>query len=227
MKHLRTELQEHRVNIVESTSKPVDPNQKGRQNATRFCNYCRTNGHTPSWCRKKIRDEELKKIENERTAEKKLHLLKIIIKKEDRVMDPDNGITIETFFTELIPIMDRTTRTVDEYLTADQTNSPIETMEIERTMGILIVKVELGEIMEIFLAHHLDKDGISLKVILSVDLNPFNREVRQLKDQMVTRPLIPPLTNKNFRKAIIKHQRTWSVSLPLRIALTHYQSFVR
>ena len=43
MKNLRTELQEHRVNIVEGTSKPVDPNQKGRQNATRFCNYCRTN----------------------------------------------------------------------------------------------------------------------------------------------------------------------------------------
>ena len=55
---------------MEGTSKPVDPNQKERQNATRFCNYCRTNGHTPSWCRKKIRDEELKKIENERTAEK-------------------------------------------------------------------------------------------------------------------------------------------------------------
>ena len=72
MKNLRTELQEHRVNAVEGTSKPVDPNQKGRQNATRFCNYCRTNGHTPRWCRRKIRDEELKKIENERTAEKRV-----------------------------------------------------------------------------------------------------------------------------------------------------------
>ena len=72
MKNLRTELQEHRVNAVEGTSEPVDPNRKGRQNATRFCNYCRTNGHTPSWCRKKIRDEELKKIENERTAEKRV-----------------------------------------------------------------------------------------------------------------------------------------------------------
>ena len=72
MKNLRTELQEHRVHAVEGTPKPVDPNQKGRQNATRFCNYCRTNGHTPSWCRKKIRDEELKKIKNERTAEKRV-----------------------------------------------------------------------------------------------------------------------------------------------------------
>ena len=54
MKHLRSELQEHRVNAVEGNPRTVDPNQKGRQNATRFCNYCRTNGHTLSWFRKKI-----------------------------------------------------------------------------------------------------------------------------------------------------------------------------
>ena len=72
MKNLRSEIQEHRVNAVEGISRTVDPNQKGRQNATRVCNYCRTNGHTQSWCRKKIRDEELKRIENERTAEKKV-----------------------------------------------------------------------------------------------------------------------------------------------------------
>ena len=72
MNNLRSDLQEHRVNAVEGNSRTVDPNQKGRQNATRFCNYCRTNGQTPSWCRKKIRDEELKRIENERTAEKRV-----------------------------------------------------------------------------------------------------------------------------------------------------------
>ena len=57
MKNLRSELQGHRVNSVEGNPRTVDPNQKRRQNATRFCNYCRTNAHTPSWCRKKIRDE--------------------------------------------------------------------------------------------------------------------------------------------------------------------------
>ena len=72
MKNLWSELQAHRVNAVEGSSRTVDPNQKGRQNATQFCNYCRTNGHTPKWCRKKIRDEELKRIENERTAERKV-----------------------------------------------------------------------------------------------------------------------------------------------------------
>ena len=72
LKNLRTELKEHRVNALEGNQGPVDPNQKRRQNATRFCGYCRTNGHTPSFCRKKIRDEEIKQLQNEATAEKKV-----------------------------------------------------------------------------------------------------------------------------------------------------------
>ena len=69
MKNLRSELQEQRVNAPENQRLP-DPNQKGRQNATRFCNYCRTHGHTSSRCRKKIRDEEVKRIQNGMMAEK-------------------------------------------------------------------------------------------------------------------------------------------------------------
>ena len=48
LKSFRTELQEHRINAIEGMPKPADPNQKERQNATRFCGYCRKNGHTPS-----------------------------------------------------------------------------------------------------------------------------------------------------------------------------------
>ena len=87
MKNLRSELQEHRVNAVERNSRTVHPNQKGRLIATRFCNYCRTNGHTPSWCRKKIRDEELKRIENERKAEKRVTFTQDYNKKPG----PDHG----------------------------------------------------------------------------------------------------------------------------------------
>ena len=72
LKNLRTELKEHRINVLEGNQGPIDPNQKGSQNATRFCGYCRTNGHTPNYCRKKIRDEEIKKLQNEATAEKKV-----------------------------------------------------------------------------------------------------------------------------------------------------------
>ena len=87
MKNLRSELQEHRVNAVEGTTRPVDPNQKGRQNVTRFCNYCRTNGHPPLWCRKNIEDEELERIENERTAEKRVTFTQDYNKKRG----PDHG----------------------------------------------------------------------------------------------------------------------------------------
>ena len=72
LKNLRTELKEHRVNALEGNQRLVDPNEKGRQNATRFCGYCRTNGHTPDYCRKKMRDEDIKKLQNEATAEKKV-----------------------------------------------------------------------------------------------------------------------------------------------------------
>ena len=72
MKNLRSEPQEHQVNAVDGNPQTVDPSQKGRQNAARFCNYCRTNGHTSSWSRRKIRYEEFKRIENERTAERKV-----------------------------------------------------------------------------------------------------------------------------------------------------------
>ena len=71
MKNLRSELQEHRVNALENPRQP-DPNQKGRQNATKFCNYCRSNGHTPSWCRKKIREEEVKRVQDEMMSEKRV-----------------------------------------------------------------------------------------------------------------------------------------------------------
>ena len=72
LKNLRTELKEHIAKDLEGNQRSVDPNQKGRQNATRFCGYCRTNGHTPNYCRKKMRDEEIKKLQNEATEEKKV-----------------------------------------------------------------------------------------------------------------------------------------------------------
>ena len=71
MKNRRSELQERRVNALENP-RPPDSNQKGRQNATRFCNYCRTIGQTPGCCRKKFRDEEIKKVQDGMMAEKRV-----------------------------------------------------------------------------------------------------------------------------------------------------------
>ena len=71
MKNLRSELQENQVNALEKPRQP-DPKRKSRQNATRLYNYCHTNGHAPSWCRKKIRDEEIKRVQNGMIAEKRV-----------------------------------------------------------------------------------------------------------------------------------------------------------
>ena len=48
LKNRRSQLQDHQGNALENSRQP-DPNQKGQQNATRLCNYCRTNGRTASW----------------------------------------------------------------------------------------------------------------------------------------------------------------------------------
>ena len=60
LENLLTELREHRVNAAEGNQRPIDANQKGRKNATSFCGYGKTDGHSPSFCRKKIRDGEFK-----------------------------------------------------------------------------------------------------------------------------------------------------------------------
>ena len=72
LKNRRTYLKEHRVNAVERNQKPNDPIHKERQSASLFCGYCRTIGQTPSYCTKNIRDEEVKKLPNEATVEKKV-----------------------------------------------------------------------------------------------------------------------------------------------------------
>ena len=66
--NLRTELPEHIVNAMDGISRPVYPNQKRRQNAARFCIYWPAYGHTPGCCRKRMRDEVLEQIGNERSA---------------------------------------------------------------------------------------------------------------------------------------------------------------
>ena len=87
MENLQSELQKHRVIAVEKNPRTVDSNQKVRQNITRLCNYCRTNGHTPSCCTSKMRDENLKRIGNDRTTEKKVTSTQDYNKNRG----PDNG----------------------------------------------------------------------------------------------------------------------------------------
>ena len=72
LKGIKLQIKEQMNNTINEVEKTVDPNATGRRMATRFCGYCRTNGHTPNWCRKKMRDEEVKKVQNEANAERRI-----------------------------------------------------------------------------------------------------------------------------------------------------------
>ena len=65
MRNLRVEFQAHRVNAIEGNYRPWAPTKKGKEKTVRFCNYCHKNGHTPSWCRKKVRDEEIRRVQRD------------------------------------------------------------------------------------------------------------------------------------------------------------------
>ena len=235
MKNLRSELQEHRVNAVEGYPRTADPNQKGRQNATRFCNYCRTNGHTPGWCRKKIRDEELKRIENERTAEKKVTFTQDYKKNEDQTMDQNNGLeakiskketrTLSMIDSREVPLIDsnislqdptlhiRTTvRLIDDHLINAQINHLMEMMETDPDMNLSTTKMGTGDTMEIFLVLHQIQEEISHKIIPIANQEMIN--LTTLLSAGLTIDLQQTLLpmNRIFRRTIIRHHLMWFVS---------------
>ena len=76
IKNLRSELKEYHFNAVSVTSRTFYPNQQGRQKLTRFCNYCHKNEHTLNWCRKKMRDDEVRKIRNDMSSKRKISPMK-------------------------------------------------------------------------------------------------------------------------------------------------------
>ena len=92
LNNLRIELKEHRVNAVEGNQKPIDPNQKGRQNATRFCGFCRTNGYISSFFRKRWETRKSRSCKMKPQPRKKLGSPKITTKDVDPPTDLGNGL---------------------------------------------------------------------------------------------------------------------------------------
>ena len=76
IKNLRSQLKEYHVNAVAVTSRTFHPDQQGRQKLTRFCNYCHKNGHTLNWCRKKMREEEVRIIRNDMSSKRNISPIK-------------------------------------------------------------------------------------------------------------------------------------------------------
>ena len=91
IKNLRSELNENHVNAVAVTSRTFHPDQQGRQELTRFCNYCHKKGHTLNWCRKKMRDEEVRKIRNDMSSEKNISPIKNSSTEEFNRNPPNKG----------------------------------------------------------------------------------------------------------------------------------------
>ena len=72
VRELSTLLKEQQVNALnQANTRTNDVNNKSRQNATRFCHYCRRNGHTLQYCRTKAFDDERKRQYNRENQQKK------------------------------------------------------------------------------------------------------------------------------------------------------------
>ena len=76
IKNLRSELKEYHVNAVAITSRTFHSDQQGRQNPTRFGNYCHKKGNTLNWCRKKMRDKEVRKIRSDMSSKRIINPVK-------------------------------------------------------------------------------------------------------------------------------------------------------
>ena len=72
VRELSTFLREQQVNaLIQTNTRTNDVNTKSRQNATRFCHYCRRNGHTLQYCRTKAFDDKRKRQYNRENQQKK------------------------------------------------------------------------------------------------------------------------------------------------------------
>ena len=54
----------NKVNAID-TSRPREPNKKGRPNSTRLCGYCRSNGPSISTCTEKQIEDSVNKLGKE------------------------------------------------------------------------------------------------------------------------------------------------------------------
>ena len=246
MKNLQPELQQHRVKAAGGKPRKVDPNRKGRQTATRFCTYCSTNGHTPNWCRKKVRDEELKRIENEGTAEKKVMFTQDYKKNEDQTMDQKKGqvariskggtgITLTMDSGETPPLtirsspqgqtthMGTTIRLMEDQMINAQISHSKEAIEIDLEMDFSKIMMETGEVVVIILVLHRFKR------------ETFHKIFHTSSQQVINQTNLPSadLTNDQrrftryeqiFHKAITRRFLMWSASQQPMIPLTIYQT---
>ena len=72
IKELTALFKEQQVNqVTQSKSRPANVDNKTRQNMTRFCPYCRRNGHTLMYCRTKALDYQIKRQQTRNNQERR------------------------------------------------------------------------------------------------------------------------------------------------------------
>ena len=71
-KNLRSELRESNINAIAVSCRTFHHGQQGRQKTTRFCDCCPKNGHTLKWCRRKMRDEKVRKTRLDMSSKNKI-----------------------------------------------------------------------------------------------------------------------------------------------------------
>ena len=72
IKELTALFKEQQVNQVNHpTPRPTNVDNKSRQNMTRFCLYCRRNGHTLMYCRTKAYDDQIKRQQTRNNQERR------------------------------------------------------------------------------------------------------------------------------------------------------------
>ena len=250
MKNLQSELQEHRVNAVEAHPRTVDQSQKGQQNATRYCIYCRTNRHTPSWCRKKIPDEELKRIETERTAERKV----MFTQDYNRKRGLDHGSEqwarghdfqrrnqnynndgfrrnsppfVRVSLQGQILHMGTIVRTTEDHMINAQTSHSIETMGINLETDLLTTRRGTGETKEVFAVLDRFKEENFRKLTPIANKEVISLTALRSADLTINQRLVLRRMNKSFRRTIMRHHLMWFASPQSMIPLTNCRIFAR
>ena len=97
----------HVINAIAISCRTFHQGQQGRRKATRIRDYCRKNGHTLKWCRKKMRDEEIRKVRFDKFCKK-------------------NITPIENNSTGCFNRRPQTNQTMNHFLDLDDTNNSTE-----------------------------------------------------------------------------------------------------
>ena len=150
IKNLRSELKNYHVNAVAVTSRTFHPNQQGRQKTTRFCNYCHENGHTLNWCRRKMRDEELRKLRNDMSSKKIISPVKNSSTEQFNCKPPNNDAMND--FLELdgrnSPSIERLSNEEANWQHEDEQFTPPERRFLPRNNGMSFNMAEATSISE-------------------------------------------------------------------------------